>query len=368
MRIAILSWRDTDHPDGGGSEVYLESVGAGLVARGHQVTLICARYPGAQARLQQHGMEVRRMGGRLTVYPRALAWLARHRREYDAVIDVVNGLPFGTPLLRRDNVVALVHHLHQDQWRIIYPGLRGRIGWFIESRLVPLIYRERDWITVSESTATDLRALGVPPEHLSIARNGWSGTSRQVEKAASPRLCVLARLVPHKQIEHTFTVLARLTDFPDLHLDVVGEGWWHDQLVADAARQGVTSRVTFHGHVSDGERDRVLGRAWLMLLPSIKEGWGLAVTEAGAQWTPTIAYRGAGGVAESVQDGTSGVLVTDLDGLVDATRQLLADHLERQRLAEGAHALAHSLRWETSVEVVEAVLLRLGSGDVPQDP
>ncbi len=50
MRIAFLTWRDTPHPDGGGSEVFVESVGRELVAMGHEVTLVCARHPGRGAR------------------------------------------------------------------------------------------------------------------------------------------------------------------------------------------------------------------------------------------------------------------------------------------------------------------------------
>ncbi len=65
-----------------------------------------------------------RRGGRLTVYPRALAWLAAPPpRTSTSVVDVVNGLPFGAPLVRRRGVVALVHHVHARQWQIIYPGL-----------------------------------------------------------------------------------------------------------------------------------------------------------------------------------------------------------------------------------------------------
>ena len=75
-------------------------------------------------------------------------------------------------------------------------------------------------------------------------------------EAPTPRLVVLSRLVPHKQIEHAFVVVRGLAPtVPDLHLDVVGDGWWHDELVAAAACEGVTNRVTFHGHVSDARRD-----------------------------------------------------------------------------------------------------------------
>jgi glycosyltransferase involved in cell wall biosynthesis len=115
--------------------------------------------------------------------------------------------------------------------------------------------------------------------------------------------------------------------------------------------------------VTDDVRDELLGAAWLMLLPSVKEGWGLAVTEAGAQATPTIAYRYAGGTAESVHDGETGVLVNDQDGLIRATSDLLRSPSERDRLGLGAQQLAKSLSWDSTADVVENVLARVAAGD-----
>ena len=49
----------------------------------------------------------------------------------------------------------------------------------------------------------------------------------------------------------------------------------------------------------------------MLALPSLKEGWGLVVGEAGMHGTPTVAYRCAGGTRESIEDGVSGLLVDD---------------------------------------------------------
>ena len=62
-----------------------------------------------------------------------------------------------------------------------------------------------------------------------------------------------------------------------------------------------------------------------MVLPSVREGWGIAVLEAAALGTPTVAYRDAGGTAESVVDGTTGALVTDEASLRKVTDELLGD-------------------------------------------
>lgn len=357
MRVAFLTWRDSTHPDGGGSEVFVEEVARGLVRLGHDVTIVCARHPGSSATAELDGVRLVRLGGRLTVYPRGLLWLARRGRRVDVVVDVINGLPFGTPLVRRRGIVALVHHVHQRQWQIIYPGLWGRLGWFVEHRLTPLLYRRRPHLTVSEASRDDLAAIGIPAHLVTVVRNGVATSRSPAERSATPRICVLARLVPHKQIEHAFGAVERLrADFPGLHLDVVGNGWWRDELENDLARRGLAGQVTLHGHVSDAERDRLLAEAWLMLLPSVKEGWGLAVLEAAVQGTPTVAYRYAGGPTESVVDGVTGLLADDEPGLVAHTRRLLAEHELRERMGSAAARRADEFDWSVTTASVERVL------------
>lgn len=361
LSVAFLTWRDRTHPDGGGSEVYVESVAAELARRGHGVTVLCARHPGSAGVEVRDGVRIVRRGGRLTVYPRALAWLARHRRV-DVVVEVVNGVPFGARLVRAGRrrgpgVVVLVHHAHERQWRMIYPGVWGRIGWFVEHRLTPLLQRGLPHLTVSASSRADLVAAGVPADAITVAHNGVEARPVLSVRSPAPRLVVLARLVPHKQVEHALEVVARLHGrHPGLHLDVVGDGWWREPLEERRAALGLDAAVRLHGHVDADERDRLLAQAWVALLPSAMEGWGLAVLEAGQQGTPTVAYDDAGGVRESVVDGRTGVLVPDLDAMVAAVDELLRDGERRAALGRAAQEHAARFDWRSTADVVEGVL------------
>jgi len=358
LRITFLTWRDTGHPDGGGSELYVEELARHLVARGHKVTVLCAGYPGAQRHSVEQGVRFLRRGGRLTVYLHGLLHLLTPTgRSQDVVVEVINGLPFGARLVRRRGLVAVVHHLHEQQWRMIYPGLAGRIGWFVESRVTPRIYRQVPHVTVSEATRQGLVSLGLPAAGVQIVRNGLTSRDVAGPRSTEPRLVVLARLVPHKRIEHAFAVVAALRDeFPTLRLDVVGSGWWREELVVHAQSLGVDDLLVWHGHVPDLERDRVLARAWLALLPSTNEGWGLSVIEAAAQGTPTVAYRDAGGVNESILDGHTGVLVGDLEAAVRAMRDLLSDPAGLAEMAAAAEQRAGTFSWESSALALEAAL------------
>lgn len=355
--VVFLSWRDTSHPDGGGSELYVETIAAGLARRGHRVTVLCARHPGSSRSELRDGVRFVRLGSRLSVYPRGLAWVLAHRRQIDAVVDVINGLPFATPLVRRHGVVGLIHHVHREQWRIIYPGIGGRLGWWVESRLVPFLYRRVPLITVSEASRADLVGLGFDAEQLTVVHNGTSpAPPARLTRASSPRLVVLSRLVPHKRIELAVDLVVDLrNEFPDLHLDLVGDGWWADEIDEHITRRNAGDRVTRHGHVDEQTRTDLLAQAWALVLPSVKEGWCLAVTEAAVVGTPALAFASAGGTRESIADGDTGLLADDYDDLVRKTRELLHAG-PPQVMGTRARQRALTFDWESSVTAFETAL------------
>ena len=124
--VLLLCWRDTGHPQGGGSEAYLQRIGAQLAASGIAVTLRTARYPGAPRREVVDGVRINRAGGRYSVYVWALLAIASARLGIgplrgvlpDVVVDTQNGLPFLARLIYGRRVVLLVHHCHREQWPV----------------------------------------------------------------------------------------------------------------------------------------------------------------------------------------------------------------------------------------------------------
>ena len=371
--VLLLCWRDTGHPQGGGSETYLQRIGAQLAAAGIDVTLRTARYEGAPRRDVVDGVHVSRAGGRYTVYIWAgLAMVASRiglgplrRSRPDVVIDSQNGLPFLARLAFGRRVVVLVHHCHRDQWPVAGRFL-ARFGWFVESWLSPRLHRDNQYVTVSLPSVRDLTELGVDANRVAVVRNGLDQAPPDTltgARSATPRAVVLSRLVPHKQIEDALDAVAMLrTRMPELHLDVIGGGWWQDRLVRRAEDLGISDAVTFHGHVDDDTKHAVVQRCWVHLLPSAKEGWGLAVIEAAQHGVPTIGYRCAGGLTDSVVDGVTGVLVDSHDDLVDRFEQLLTDRVLRDELGAKAAARSREFSWQQSASAMRTVLESVHAG------
>lgn len=372
--VLLLCWRDTGHPQGGGSETYLQRIGAQLAGSGVDVTLRTAHYDGAPRSETVDGVRISRGGGHYTVYIRAgLAMVAarvglgplRHARP-DVVIDSQNGLPFLARLAFGRRVIVLVHHCHRRQWPVAGRFL-GRVGWLVESRLSPRLHRRNQYVTVSLPSARDLADLGVDTDRVAVVRNGLDEAPPQTlvgTRSATPRVVVLSRLVPHKQIEDALRAVAVLRPgMPDLHLDILGGGWWHERLVRQAAQLGIADSVTFHGHVDELTKHAVVQRSWVHVLPSSKEGWGLAVIEAAQHGVPTIGYRSAGGLTDSIVDGVTGLLVDGRDELAQGLQRLLTDHVLRTELGTKAAVRSRDFSWSQSALAMRTVLESVHAGE-----
>ncbi|HTM85856.1 MAG TPA: glycosyltransferase family 4 protein, partial [Mycobacterium sp.] len=356
-----------------GSEAYVQRIGAHWAQQGIDVTLRTACYPGAARDEVVDGVRISRGGGPYSVYIWAgLAMvLARiglgplRGVRPDAVIDTQNGLPFLARLAFGRRVAVLVHHCHRELWPVAGPVM-GPVGWFVESKLSPRLHRRNQYVTVSLPSARDLNELGVDSGRIAVVRNGLDeapAETLELPRSETPRVVVLSRLVPHKQIEDALEAVAALrADVPELHLDVLGGGWWSQRLVDYAELLGISDAVTFHGHVDDVTKHRVLQQSWVHVLPSRKEGWGLAVTEAAQHGVPTIGYRGSGGLTDSIVDGVTGLLVDDGDGLIDGLGQLLNDPVLREELGSKAQARSDEFSWALSAEAMCTVLESMRDG------
>ncbi|MDL9935147.1 glycosyltransferase family 4 protein [Gordonia sp. ABSL1-1] len=361
--VLLLCWRDTCHPQGGGSETYLERVGAELVRRGVRVTYLTSRYPGSRREEMRDGIRFVRVGGRITVYPRVLAMMVAGRLGRgrlagfapEVVVDTQNGVPFFATLVAGVPTAVLVHHCHREQWPVAGRVL-GRLGWYLESTVSPRVHRRHRYVTVSTPSKHELVDLGVDAARITVIRNGIDplpdGLHPQQMPADGPvRLCVLSRLVPHKQVEHALRVVDDLRrEGLDVTLDVIGGGWWAPELRRFAGELGIDAAVTFHGHVSERRKHELLAGARVHLMPSRKEGWGLAVVEAAQHGVATVGYRSSVGLVESVDDGRTGLLVDGVDEMISATRKLVEDEAAARRLGMAAKVRSGRYSWSATAD------------------
>lgn len=344
MRIGFLVWRELDHPRAGGSEVLVDQLAAGLAARGHEVTLVSGAPVGQRSYRTIDG------GGTLDQFLRSPLNHARHLRDHDLVVDVVNGMAFFTPLWRRGASLCLVNHVHTEHWAQWFAPPVAAFGRTLEAKVVPRAYRGNLFVAVSPSTASALVDLGVAPDDVRIVYNGVDlPAGEQPGPAHEPTFVALGRLVPHKRYDLLVRAWSRVQPTTGGRLVIAGEG---PEATAIEA-MGVPG-VELVGKVSEDDKHRLLSEAWALVHPASVEGWGLVVMEAAARATPTLGFW-APGVRDSVVHDETGLLVETEDELVQRWIELAADEELRFKLGAGARRRAEEFTWDQTVAGFEAV-------------
>ena len=150
-KIVFIAWRDLANRQAGGSEVLVDQLATGLLARGDQVTLLCG---GPVAERPYH---VQRSGGTYSQFLRAPLAYLRNFRDADLIVEVCNGMPFLVPLWSRRPVICLVNHVHTELWPIRFRPPVSTVGRRVESAVMPWVHRENLFLTVSPSTAESLQ-------------------------------------------------------------------------------------------------------------------------------------------------------------------------------------------------------------------
>jgi glycosyltransferase involved in cell wall biosynthesis len=355
LHILILADRDWTHPQAGGSGRNLLSQVEHWLSWGHRVSVIACGYPGAKACVRDGGLTMHHMGGRSTVFPQAIARQWRGLvPDPDVVLEVINGITFLTPLWLRKPRLALVHHIHRGRH---YTEELGRLGtpvaFMLETAPLRLLYRRTRFVAVSDATARDLVAHGVPEDRIDVNRNGAGGNGyRPGEKSARPNVLYLGRLKRYKHVERVLDVAEAV---PRLVIEIAGDGDARPALEREIARRGLAGRVRLHGFVTEGRKIELLQRAWVHVTASVAEGWSLTVMEAAACATPSVALA-SGGLRESIVDGETGLLARDEDELVSLTKTLIEDVTLRGRLGEGALKRARKFSWELTAARTLALL------------
>jgi len=350
--IVVFSWRCPYHASAGGGEVYLHEQARCWVEAGHRVTWVAQSVPGRPREETLDGIRIVRPAPFPFIFLAAGWWyLTRTRRSADFLLDCMNGVPFFTPLFSMKPKACLVYHVHSHHFRDELPPVLAQIAVFVETKLVPFVYRRTPFITISASTRDELRSLRIARGTVPVVHSGVSAAYAPGERAPVPTIAYLGRLRRYKRVRTLIDAFAAVrAAVPDARLLVAGDGDDREPLERYVAERGVAG-VEFLGFVDEERKRRLLQEAWVLGMPSSLEGWGIVVTEANACGTPAVAFR-VRGLQDCIVDGETGVLVGDGDeaAYAQALLRLLTDERERTRLASNALAWAAQFSWPRTAE------------------
>ncbi len=357
MKILAVNWLDLENPQAGGAEVHFFEIFGRLAAAGHIVTLVTSGWKGAAPRATIRGIAVERHGGRYTFAVRGRPAIRRALAAgtYDVVVEDVNKLPLYVTTLTRLPVYVIVPHLfgttafREASWPM------AAAVWLAE-RPLPRGYRRAAFHAISESTRDDLVARGVPRERIRVIYPGvdatWFTPEAGTPRTARPTFLYVGRLKRYKGIATAIAAVdAARREGADVSLDIAGQGDDRARLEEIVRARGLAEHVRFLGFVDEETKRTLLRRAWAVVLPSEKEGWGITNVEAAACGTPAIASDSPG-LKESVRHEETGLLVPhgDVAALAGAMRRLAGDPALVARFGAKGRAFALTLSWDAAAE------------------
>jgi glycosyltransferase involved in cell wall biosynthesis len=120
-------------------------------------------------------------------------------------------------------------------------------------------------------------------------------------------LGIAARLVPLKGVVVALHAMRELLAKKySVELHIAGTGPLQSKLTQDAAALGISSSVVFHGCVQD--MAGFYAKIDLLIVPSVREPFGMVIVEAGAHGCPAVATK-VDGIPEALADGKTGLCV-----------------------------------------------------------
>jgi glycosyltransferase involved in cell wall biosynthesis len=383
LRVVIPC--DTFAPDINGAARFAERLAGGLVRRGHEVHIIAPAFDSSEGpRIEHHdgvNMIVHRLRSHRVPQHRTLRWpepWGMTKKIFEVLkevephaVHIQSHLMVGRFALRAAKklnlrTLATNHVMPENLMRYsLLPKFLHKFAMRVIWADAGRILRKMDALTTPTKRAAELleEAAGVTDVlAISCGIDASRFANQTPTQNANPVALFLGRLDDEKKIDVFLRAVAQLTDFPNLRVELVGDGGERERLQKLAESLKIASRVSFLGHVTDDELPGIYERATVFVMPSIAELQSIATMEAMASGRPVIAAD-AMALPHLVHDGDNGYLFPpgDVEALAERLRRVLAaDKKELSRLSENSLHLIQSHDIQRTLGIFEDLYRGVG--------
>lgn len=355
MKILWLTWRDIKNPDSGGAEKVAIEVASRFIRDNISVTIFTSRFANAKNQENVRNVKIIRRGGLITCRLFAFLYYIRRTDDFDLIIDEVNTIPFFSILYAKSKVIALIHQLAREYWftQTFWPI--SVFGFWLEPLMLKL-YRRQPTLVLSASTKKDLEKIGFTK--MKTYRPGIDFKPQLVTKKEN-LILFLGRLIPAKgpdQAINAFKIIHK--SLPNIKLIIAGRGSekYTKKLKNLTKKLNLQKAIEFKGFVTEKEKINLLKKSKIVLVPSVREGWGLVATEANALGCIPTGYN-IPGLKNSIKSGYSGLLTENSpDDLAQAATNILKNNNLRLKLAENGILWSKQFTWEKTYLSIKSVI------------
>ncbi|MBR6147703.1 MAG: glycosyltransferase family 4 protein [Lachnospiraceae bacterium] len=371
IKILALSWRDIRSPQRGGAEVHTYQMMKCLDEQNYEFICFGPHYDGVIDYEKIDNITYIRKGNTFSVIFHAFSYYRKHRNEIDYVINQCNTHNFFTrfwvPSKKR---IFYIHQLTREIWDINVHFPFSKIGKYLENLSLKL--NKNDYtITVSESTKRDLIGLGFNPDKIVIIYNAVDNSIIKEfiddNKDANQDFIYVGRYSKYKGIDAAVEAFGMLhKKHPNSKLRIVGKEdiSYIDKVLLPMANQyglkvgnNDTCDIVLCGFVPEEEKLQLMEISRALLFPSIREGWGIIVSEAAARGTPSIVYNSPG-VRDAVNFGQAGYLCKSNNSY--ELSRLMLETIENtegyQMMRQNALGYVRRFNWNKNREELERMI------------
>jgi len=363
MNLLWFTWKDIKNPYAGGAEVVNDELATRLAKEGHEVVFLTRSFAKAEKEEMINGYKVIRVGNYRTVYFEAYKYYKKNLKGWaDLVIEEVNTVPFFCNLYVKEKSILFFHQLCREIWFYEMNIIKGLIGYVAETFYLFLL-GNRDVITVSESTKKDLNRFGFRRDKIKIISEGTHLdpiTDLNIEKFEKPTILSLGALRSMKRADQIIAAFEIAKNkISDLQLIIAGDttGNFAKKIIGMIAASKHKDSIQCLGKISGEKKIELMQKSHLIAVTSVKEGWGLVVTEANSQGTPAVVYD-VDGLRDSVRNGETGIICekNNPENLSQKIVKILEDKVEYERLRQNAWNWSKEITFEKSYEDFKKIL------------
>ena len=368
MKFLWLSWKDISHPLAGGAEVVLHELSKRMVQEGHEVTILTARYKGSKMFDTIDGIDIIRVGSNRYIHSFAALWyyIRNLRNKYDVVIEAVNTAPYFS-FLGKDSAKRLLfyHQLAREIWYLEAPFPVSMVGYYVLEPIATFVLgkSKTDAITISESTKRDLMRFGFSEQRIHIISEGSvlapAAEIDSIQKYNAPTLLSLGAMREMKQTLEQLKAFEQAKEqMPELRMKIAGDysSDYGKKVLSYIEKSAYRDDIEVLGRITHKQKMELMQRCHVIGVTSIKEGWGLIVTEANSQGTPAVVYD-VDGLRDSVRHGKTGIVTSpDPQALADGIVSLVRDQKQYNKMRHAGWQWSKAITFEQSLSDLNRVL------------
>ncbi len=340
-------WDNTDHPP------FLAYDGTVLIRKKQEKISAATLHSLPQSQLEQKVEEYADI-------------VTKQSNNYTKKVDVIHAhdwmsFPAAVQLKKKTNK-PVIAHIHSTEYDRIPNGKGSKYITHAEKKGMVIADQV---IAVSNYTKRLLvEKYRINPNKIAVVHNGIAPMKSKAQPgrhhfaSKRPVVAFMGRLTMQKGADY-FLKLAHkiLQKSPQCLFIIAGDGDMYHELLFTTAAKSLSASVLFSGFVRDKQKDMLLDRADVFIMPSLSEPFGLVALEAARHHTPVIVSKNAG--VSEVLPSAIAVDFWDIDMMAKNVLELLGNPSYSQKIVQGQLKELNNNSWDNSAKKIQEIYSRL---------